>query len=246
MKSCPVQHDAPPWRECLCYCNPCWLDHGGEWGDSGDDDDDIDIELSQKPPTKSMLHAENPLTAISHGDIRTLDDGDGGEKEPLPADYDALLEYERRFGEFDLAGGDPRPPPRSNAIQLSNDALFEAACARLELGDAENGSPRSLYTDFNLYVLTIRQCGGGETRRRHELIEGYEAARHKYRAHRLCADDARVAREALAVARRASRNNDADRLEHYRKAIFFTHCLSDKVALQQEYRLYCDALKRGR
>jgi hypothetical protein len=210
-----VQHDAPPWRDCLCYCNPCWLDHGGAWAV----DDDEGVELGQtRPPEKSM-----PLYAA--------------EDQRLPADYDAMREYERRFGEFNLANGEERPA-RTNAIQLSSDALFEAARTRLERGDPE-AAERSLYTDFNLYVLTIRQCH--DDRRRHELIEAYEAVRHKYRAHRICAGDAQVARDALEQARDRG-SAMLGRLEAYRKAIFFTHSLADKVALQDEYRQYCRTL----
>lgn len=229
---CVVQPDAPPWRDCLCYCNPCWLDHGSEWDDDDDDDN------NKRPTQKSMMHDDLSLVGLSSRLSEAVD----ADTFTLPQNYDAQLEYERQFGEFDTASGNRRPES-SHATRLSNtDETFRVLRRRLEEGDAAQ-PPKSLYTDFDLYVTFIRHSSNDMTaRERRDLIESYERYRHKYRDCRVCVDDEDVAQRALEQARDRHANNET-RLACFRKAIFFTHHLPSKMKIMDEYRAFCDSIK---
>jgi len=248
---CIVQPDAPHWRDCLCYCNPLWFDHGGDWVEPSEEARPQARVMHVPSHGKDGKDEDDGMTLVSLGAtpryrVNHFDDEDDngcGNKFTLPYEYDAVKECERLFGEFDLANGEKRID--NSALRLSSDAQFTAVRRRLDEGDSDD-PPRSLYTDCNLYVIYVRQFNDNDnnTRERHELIEEYEQYRHKYRDSRVFKDDAGTADIALEMARGGAITRE-QRLEYYRKALFFTHDLAKKVKLGEEYVQYCESLKKG-
>jgi hypothetical protein len=160
----------------------------------------------------------------------------------LPTNYDALLEYESRFGEFDISSGDTRLV-RTSSVTVTSDGVFDQMCLRMSDTDttsSHKGTPRSVFSDFNLCLIMIRQSADPEQRRR--LIAQYEAWRDQYRDHRVCEADGPIASNALEQARHANTLKEK-KLECYRRAIFFTHHRELKEEVKREYVQYCATLK---
>ena len=240
---CTIQPDSPPWQECICYCVPCWLDHG-----DGDDDDDTDDTLmAGNEPSSPQLQMTNESDIMSTvglsprpGDADySLTDGDYDDATfTLPDEYDAMQEYENHFGEFDPVSGDKR----EKSAHLRPEAhFFQDAVQRLEEGTAE-APPRSLFADLNMYVIKIRSLDRC-TPERHELIDEYERLHYKYRQSHVFENDKLVAQLALEYTENRYTLKKV-KLENYRKAIFFTHPLTEKGLVREKYRAYCESLKR--
>lgn len=241
--SCNTAPDAPRWQTCLCFCNPFWCDSS-----SGDDEDD-GATLVDNDEAMCGCHGlrrhRNPMVhnSSSGGGVDTddtvshvgLSPREEDDTFTLPADYNATEAYMWSFGEFNIATGD-RTRGTGVSVRIS-DELFRAVCQRLDEGSRDE--QEKLMDDFNLYVKAIQHSV--EATERAELIEGYERYRDKYRDHYACHNDQEIAETAHCFAKDTRRRRE-ERLEQYRKAIFFTHSRTNKLVIKREYREYCESL----
>lgn len=261
---CKPVHDAPPWRKCICYCNPCWCDDDDRYidydatGDDGSDSDNTshldrdDIkEMASLHSIKTPVTPTPTTTTESPRSLTSVVELSPRQEDTfvLAENYNALEEYEKQFGEFDRVTGERKAVNQqessggdgSTTVRVKHDeTTMREVSERL---DANNyGKSSALQSDLNLLFIMVRQSPACSTERR-EMIERYERYHHTYRDHALLSEDRHMADFALSGARNETQWSTRElRLENYRKAIFFTHNEVNKLQLKKEYRAYCETI----
>lgn len=227
----PLQPDAPSWRRCLCWCNPCWCSDGEESNDGDDDVNDGFIGRETELVGLSTISCDEEQQPITRGNDETL-----------PPNYDPPQVYENKFGEFDAMTGEKRSLSRHGPVVKlkGGEATLRGVCERLDAGHPLEAL--LLIPDLNLLLIMVRQSPPDSTER-HDLIDLYERYCNKFSQHASLQHSTLIAAVALSSARHPDSSHQ-ERLENYRKALFFTHPSDTKLLLKQEYCQYCDSLMR--
>jgi hypothetical protein len=161
----------------------------------------------------------------------------------LPPDWDPLHQYMQAFdrldAQFEAAVIDSSAPSSKQEPRVS-EYRIQQALELLSMAHPGTLSSSELNRAFNLLRLAIRQTTSVE---RERLIRRYEAQRAVHSQHDRV--ELQQAEWWMDLAR-SQREEPQQRVYYYQKSLYYTHRVSEKRALWDEYEYYCSTLKQHR
>lgn len=231
--------------DCLCgyFCLPTMTYLIGN-----DDEDDTQFDTKPNSGYKHIkrsgtgLHDDTVHSSVSYAQ---LSDSALDTSSPRVEIDDAILDnpdeaYYRRFNtvEHIQSKKSPRSAPTSDGTRLDDERSILISCDETT---TERATIRRCLTRYQHTIASMQDLDKKRT-----LVDEYAVFKSKYDADDK--EEAEYAELHIEYARNqmANKLGDADRIEHYQKAITFTNDLDAKNALKQEYRRFCYRIKETR